>query len=418
MSEIAIPTPQATPSSVERWETEIPLLVLVAIASLALWTALVVSIIGIFYALFFALFFFLAQLGFIAHLRGSAVKLGPEQLPALHARVVAISRRLGLAKVPDAYVMQAGGSLNALATKLFGSSFIVLFSDLLEACEDDPEAADFIIAHELGHLKAGHLRFQWFLILGRLVPFLGGAYSRACEYTADRFGFAAVGDRRSAVHGLTVLAAGGSHAKQVNLPAFVEQRRDMTSTLMTLGRWMATHPPIVDRVAEADKALAPEKIVAPAGAIGALALIAVVFLVPVAGGGVLFWQFAKKMQTLGAAQQQTTAATESAGSAAVAEDDDKPQIADAALAAEVAKADLARLASVIEQYKRKYGKVPGDSATLYAAARMFDPNAGSLLDPFDGYRYGYGVSEDGTYELSSYGNQLPEYASVLTVKGK
>ena len=130
---------------------------------------LVVSIVGIAYAVLLGVFFFLAHLGFIAYLRGSAVRLSPEQLPEIHARVVAISQRLGLNEAPEAYLMQAGGSLNALATKLFSKNFIVLFSDLLEACEDDT-AADFIIAHEIGHLKAGQISTHSSRSAGRWTP--------------------------------------------------------------------------------------------------------------------------------------------------------------------------------------------------------------------------------------------------------
>jgi hypothetical protein len=81
---------------------------------------------------------------------------------------------------PAASLMLAGGSLNALATRFLGSDFIVLFSDLLEACGDNAAARDFIIAHELGHLRAGHLRWRRLLAPGMVVPFLGSAYSRAC----------------------------------------------------------------------------------------------------------------------------------------------------------------------------------------------------------------------------------------------
>ena len=428
MSEIAaVPPPQA--HGVPRWETEIPLLVLVAIASAMLWMFLIVSIIGIFYGLFFALFFFLAHVGFIAHLRGSAVKLGPEQMPDLYARVQRIAVRLGMEKVPDAYVMQAGGSLNALATKLLGSSFIVLFSDLLDACEDDQEAADFIIAHELGHLKAGHLRFNWFLILGQLVPFLGGAYSRAREYTADRYGFAAVSDRRSAIHGLTVLAAGGKRAKMVNLLTFVSQRRDMTGVLMTLGRWMSTHPPICDRVAQADRALAAEPVDGTKGVLGALALIAGVFLLPMAGGSFFFIKFMKKMEQQVAQASSLQASTlpsvpsvptdttsyQEEEPTAPTVDDEEETVADPQLAAELAKQDLKRLAAVAEQYRAKYGHVPGDSKTLYTAVRVFDPSAGELRDPFDGQRYGY-VVKDGEYEIYSYGNDTPGFEGQLMVR--
>ncbi|HKQ97543.1 MAG TPA: M48 family metallopeptidase, partial [Candidatus Polarisedimenticolia bacterium] len=173
--------------TVERWPSERNLLAIVVLASIGLWIALCFSIIGIIYAGMIAVFFFVGHVGFVAHLRGNAVRLGPQQMPDLHDRVVAIAARFGMPP-PEAYLMQSGGTLNALATRFFGSRFIVLYSDLLEACGDNEDARDFIVAHELGHLKAGHLTGRWFLMPGLLVPFLGSAWSRACEYTCDRYG--------------------------------------------------------------------------------------------------------------------------------------------------------------------------------------------------------------------------------------
>jgi Zn-dependent protease with chaperone function len=423
MSEIASPLPPPAAQPVSRWETEIPLLVFVALAAAAMWLFLFISIIGIVYAVFFGVFFFLVHLGFIAHLRGSAVKLGPEQMPDLYARVQNIARRFGMEKVPDTYLMQAGGSLNALATKLFGSNFIVLYSDLLEACKDDQEAADFIIAHEIGHLKAGHLRFNWFLILGKLIPFLGGAYSRACEYTADRYGFAAVGNRASAVHGLTVLSAGGTHAKKVNMLTFTRQRNDMTGVLMTLGSWLSTHPPIVDRVAEADRNLAPEPVDRTKGILGALAVIVLAFMLPSVGGGVFFVMFMKKVnQQMADIQSQATQASALPAATETSYDDDEeeqkaPLVADPAMASQVALRDLQTLAATAERYRAQHGRIPGDQKTLYVALRVFEPAAGELRDPFDGERYGYRVVGD-SYEIYSYGDGQQGVTAPLVVKGK
>src|SRR5712691_7528739 len=92
---------------VPRWETEIPLLVLVIFTSIGMWVFLTISIFGAFYAAFFGIFFFLAHLAFIAHLRGSSIKLAPDQLPELHARVQAMAASLGIRRLPDTYVMQA-----------------------------------------------------------------------------------------------------------------------------------------------------------------------------------------------------------------------------------------------------------------------------------------------------------------------
>ena len=101
---------------------------------------------------------------------------------------------MGMARVPEVYVMQAGGTLNALASKFMRANIVVLFSELIEACDDDTGARDMIIAHELGHLHAGHLRWTWFLLPGSMVPFLGTALSRAREYTCDRYGAAGLGE--------------------------------------------------------------------------------------------------------------------------------------------------------------------------------------------------------------------------------
>jgi Zn-dependent protease with chaperone function len=401
MTDFAMPQPAVSPSSVRRWETEIPLLVLVIVASIMLWILVAVSMIGIFYAVFFSLFFLLAQVGFIAHLRGSAIKLGPQQMPELYARVVAIASRIGLAKVPDAYLMQAGGSLNAMATKLFRSNFIVLYSDLVEACGDDAEAVDFIVGHELGHVKAGHLRFQWVIILGRLVPFLGGAYSRAREYTADRYGLAGITDPHGATRGLTVLAAGGGHAHRVNLAAMLQQRHDMTSVWMTIGRWMSTHPPLVDRIAELDKAAGGERIVATRAVLGAVALLAFAFVLPMVGGSFLIRKFMTTIQKQAAATQ-TSARTTTSTSTQVPERP-KVVVADVPAAAARAQKEMRELADSADRYRVQTGRYPEDTESLYAMWRLEHPRDPELRDPFDTTRYGYSL-EDGEYEIWSAGS--------------
>jgi Zn-dependent protease with chaperone function len=126
-----------------------------------------------------------------------------------------VARRIGLDETPDTYLMQSGGALNAFATRFLGLDLVVLYADLLDACGDNAAARDMIIAHELGHVRAGHLKGHWFLLPAMLVPFLGTALSRAREYTCDRYGAAGAGDREGALLGLTILAAGGKHAPLV-----------------------------------------------------------------------------------------------------------------------------------------------------------------------------------------------------------
>lgn len=59
-----------------------------------MWILLIVSVFGIMYAVFIGLFFFVSQLAFVSYVRGSGVRLGPDQFPQLHARVVQLSRAM------------------------------------------------------------------------------------------------------------------------------------------------------------------------------------------------------------------------------------------------------------------------------------------------------------------------------------
>jgi type II secretory pathway pseudopilin PulG len=159
------------------------------------------------------------------------------------------TRTLGLAKAPAAYVMQAGGALNAFATKFTGRNFIVIYSDLLDACADDGRELDMIIGHEIGHLALGHLKWIWFLIPARIVPWLGPAYSRACEYSCDLCGHEAAGEFDAAARGLAILAAGGKYGPQVNLDAFVKQAADTTGFWTSVYELNASHPYLPKRIA-------------------------------------------------------------------------------------------------------------------------------------------------------------------------
>lgn len=145
-------------------------------------------------------------------------------------------------------MVQGGGLLNAFATKLFSRRYVILLSDLMDHCQD-PRQLDFVLAHELGHFAAGHLRWNLFLLPYRLVPWLGAAYSRACEYTCDRCGLAGAGDLEQAQRGLVVLAAGGRVAAQVDLAAFASQRAGAGGFWSTVLELTSSHPFLCKRVA-------------------------------------------------------------------------------------------------------------------------------------------------------------------------
>jgi Zn-dependent protease with chaperone function len=246
----AIAAPVATDViRVRRWPTERPLLYLnLAIAAL-LWIILFrlspQTVAGM--AVFVG-FMALVNMGFVAHIRGSAVRLGPDQFPDLYRRVEELARRMELRRIPEVYLMQQDGALNAFATRFLRSHMVVLLTDLLDACGSNHAARDMIIGHELGHIRAGHLRFHWILLPLAFVPFVGSALSRAREYTCDRYGRAAAGDEDGALLGLTILAAGRTYAPLVDRRALARQHAGLSRGWMLVGQWMATHPPISKRL--------------------------------------------------------------------------------------------------------------------------------------------------------------------------
>lgn len=216
------------------------------------WLLVVVSIIGAIYGALIALFILVAHALYLAHVRGNAVRLGPNQLPHLWNKVVAASQRLGLREPPATYLMQSGGVLNAFATKLLGRRFVILHSELVDACDGGsavlgPSEIDFVIAHEVAHLAAGHL--NWWLMPIRILPLLGPAYSRACEYTCDRAGHSFVGELEISSRALAILSCGRRAGRVMNLDAFVEQRHETGGFWMAVYELNATHPYLPKRIA-------------------------------------------------------------------------------------------------------------------------------------------------------------------------
>lgn len=185
----------------------------------------------------------------IGHLKGNAVKITADQFPDIYEIVRKQSEALKLSAVPQAYILQSGGLLNAFATKFLGRNYIVIYSEILEeAYENNIEAVEFVIAHELGHVERNHITKNMLLFPSALVPFLQPAYSRGCEYTCDRIGAAL--SPKGAVTGLSVLAAGKKLYKKVNVDAYVAQNRTEAGFWPWIAEKLSTHPKLTKRVAE------------------------------------------------------------------------------------------------------------------------------------------------------------------------
>lgn len=223
--------------------------VLSLIASILLYVIFFLSMIGIFYAIFFGIMFLFSLGLFIGQMKGNAIKVSETQFPEIHKLTAELTGKMNMKQVPDVFIFEYGGFLNALATRFLGRNYIILYTETVElAYEKGERAMAFIIAHELAHLKRNHLGFVNTVILApsKLVPFLGHAYSRACEYTCDRYGAFYAPEEK--MEGMLALAAGKRLYRMVNANEFMLQRHEDNGFWVWLAEKLSTHPHITNRL--------------------------------------------------------------------------------------------------------------------------------------------------------------------------
>ncbi|HEY3117769.1 MAG TPA: M48 family metallopeptidase [Chloroflexota bacterium] len=205
------------------------------------------------YGLLFSLLGLFAHGLALGRVRGNAVRVSEKQFPQLHRLTVAHSRKLGLKQAPTVYVMESGGLLNAFATRFLGRDFVIVHSDVLELALAQGEAAvSFIVGHELAHLWRGHLKYRWLTLPGRFMPYLGAAYSRACEYNCDRIG--AFCQPEGAISGLLALAAGKQLHAHIDVKEYAAQAVSDRGFWIRRAELMSSHPLLPKRVAALLKA--------------------------------------------------------------------------------------------------------------------------------------------------------------------
>lgn len=237
-----------------------PLYFGIAVAfSAMVYLVLVLSLVGLIYLVLGALIGLVSHGLFVGHIRGNGVRVSERQFPEVYRLTQELARQMGLERVPAVYVVEAGGFLNAFATRFLRRDFVVVFSDVLALAYERGEAElAFVIAHELAHIHRGHLAWRWFLYPALLVPFLSQAYSRACEYTCDRI--AAWCRPDGAAGGLLALAAGKHLYRRVDREVFAEQARTERGFWIWLAEVLSSHPHLPRRLAALSQVLP-----APAG---------------------------------------------------------------------------------------------------------------------------------------------------------
>ena len=234
---------------------EAPLFWISTYFAVMMWIVMIAFTLG----LAIPIIFVIGLLGLFAHslliswIKGNAVKIDESQFPDLWAHYQHCCARLGVEKIPELYLAQADGMLNAMATRFMRRDYVVLLSSVVDALDDRPEAIRFYMGHELGHIRRKHLSRHWWLWPGMIYPLLSPAYSRACEYTCDRHGLACCNNLDDAKRALAILAVGQTRWKTMNTAAFQNQAQASGGFWMAVNELTSDYPWLCKRMCVLEK---------------------------------------------------------------------------------------------------------------------------------------------------------------------
>ncbi|MFH1706125.1 MAG: M48 family metallopeptidase [Patescibacteria group bacterium] len=178
---------------------------------------------------------------------GTAVRIHGNQFPDLYKIFKKYCTALEISKA-QLFVKQ-DPTLNAFTIGVFTPT-IVLTSSLVDQLTE--EEIKFVIAHELGHIKAGHnliLSFTNPLGLNTIWGSLIFAFwQRKAEYTADRCGLVLTKDIDKGVTSLIKLAVGGSLFNKIDIKGYALQVKKADTKWVRLSELLVDHPFIANRV--------------------------------------------------------------------------------------------------------------------------------------------------------------------------
>ena len=234
--------------------------VLTAVFGILSYIVFLFSIIGIvILGVLMLLSYFIHALS-MASIRRNGIRLSNQQFPDMYEKAEMLAQKMELKKMPNIYVMESSGFLNAFATRFFGKNMVVVYSEIFDLSEEGREdELLFVLAHEFAHLKRRHVLVHMLVLPAMYVPFLGEAYLRACEYTCDRYAAYYVDNIEAAKKALAMFAIGKKLSSKVNQEAFVEQIREESGFFAWLNEKLSSHPDLPKRINALDYWVHPEQ---------------------------------------------------------------------------------------------------------------------------------------------------------------
>jgi Zn-dependent protease with chaperone function len=188
-------------------------------------------------------------------LTGSHLRVNADNFPDVYDMVTEGCEILDLPRRPDLYIAP-GGEINAFTAGI-EQTLIVLNAGAVDQLTDDE--LFFVISHELGHIKSGHVLYyqiaEFLPVIGEIVgsatfgfgELLGVGlqmallrWKRMSEFTADRAGLLACQDASVAITAMMKIAGvPQKYHASMNPEDFIAQAREFTALDIDKLNWFA-----------------------------------------------------------------------------------------------------------------------------------------------------------------------------------
>ena len=174
----------------------------------------------------------------LVELAGSHFHVTEYSCPELYAQVKRVADTLDITRIPSIYT-EWGHFINAYTTGYKDSTLLVLYSGAVDLLDEEELA--FIVGHEMGHIKSGHVLYHVMAgmfsniisnmaIAAPLVQPLYYAlmyWNRMSEFTADRAGLLACQNVDAAINAIVKMSGmPGRYFRSMNREAFLQQAKD------------------------------------------------------------------------------------------------------------------------------------------------------------------------------------------------
>ena len=171
----------------------------------------------------------------IVGLCGSNFHVTRESCPDLFRLAKDVTETLDLDRLPNLY-MEQDYYVNAYTTGYQNDAFIVVTTGAVDKLSD--EELQFIIGHEAGHVKSGHVLYHLMTAfisqiltnvpaLGTALPSALNYWNRMSEFTADRAGLLACQDLNAALSAIMKMSGlPERYYKNASIDGFMKQARE------------------------------------------------------------------------------------------------------------------------------------------------------------------------------------------------